>query len=86
MEAYGAGLADKPEVLALSKVDAMDADDLTEKARALEDVAGLKPLFVSAVTGKGVPEVLAALAREVEAMRAGECRASVPQADERWRP
>jgi len=86
MEAYGAGLADKPEVLALSKVDAMDADGLTEKARALEDVTGLKPLFVSAVTGKGVPEVLAALAREVEAMRAGECRASVPQADERWRP
>ena len=86
MEAYGAGLADKPEVLALSKVDAMDADGLTEKARALEDVAGLKPLFVSAVTGKGVPEVLAALAREVEAMREGECRASVPQADERWRP
>ncbi len=86
MEAYGAGLADKPEVLAFSKVDAMDADDLTEKARALEDVAGLNPLFVSAVTGKGVPEVLAALAREVEAMREGECRASVPQADERWRP
>ncbi|MGA9442219.1 MAG: GTPase ObgE [Methyloceanibacter sp.] len=86
MEAYGAGLADKPEVLALSKVDAMDADDLTEKARALEDVAGFKPLFVSAVTGKGVPEVLAALAREVEAMRAGECRTSVPQAEERWRP
>ena len=86
MEDYGAGLADKPEVLALSKVDAMDADDLTEKARALEDVAGLKPLCVSAVTGKGVPEVLAALAREVEAMRAEECRASVPQADERWRP
>ena len=86
MEAYGAGLADKPEVLALSKVDAVDADDLDEKAHALEEVAGLKPLFVSAVTGKGVPEVLAALAREVEAMRAGEYRASVPLADERWRP
>ena len=86
MEAYGAGLADKPEVLALSKVDAVDADDLDEKAHALEEVAGLKPLFISAVTGKGVPEVLAALAREVEAMRAEEYRASVPQADERWRP
>lgn len=86
MEAYGAGLADKPEVLALSKVDAVDADELDEKARALEDVAGLKPLFVSAVTGKGVPEVLAALAREVEAMRTAETHEPVRQADEGWRP
>ena len=86
IEAYGAGLADKPEVLALSKVDAVDADELEDKARALEDVSGIKPLFVSAVAGKGVPEVLAALAREVEAMRSAETHEPVPQANEGWRP
>ncbi len=86
LESYGAGLDGKPEVLALSKIDAVDAGDLKEKSRALEAVAGVKPLLVSAATGKGVPEVLAALAREVEAMRAADVQELLPRADEGWRP
>lgn len=86
LESYGAGLDGKPEVLALSKIDAVDAGNLAEKSRALEAVAGVKPLLVSAATGKGVPEVLAALAREVEAMRAAEVQDLLPRTDEGWRP
>ncbi|ODR93618.1 GTPase ObgE [Methyloceanibacter stevinii] len=86
LESYGAGLDGKPEVLALSKIDAVDPDDLKEKSHALEAVAGVKPLLVSAATGKGVQEVLAALAREVEAMRAAEVQELLPRTDEGWRP
>ncbi|HML93237.1 GTPase ObgE [Methyloceanibacter sp.] len=86
IEAYGAGLEDKPEVLALSKADAVDPDDLKRKLQALKMAAGVTPLIVSAATGKGVQEVLAALAREIVAMRAGEAREPSPQKTRGWRP
>jgi len=84
IEAYGAGLEDKPEVLALSKADAVSKDDLKKKARALKKVAGVEPLIVSAATGEGVQEVLHALAREIEAVRAAEKAAPARVAG--WRP
>ena len=34
VEAYGAGLADKPEIVALSKADAVPKDEMKKKARA----------------------------------------------------
>ena len=86
MQSYGAGLDDKPEVLALSKADAVDAAELSEKTLALEAEAGVKPLHVSAVTGQGVPEVLAALARKVEARRESESPASMPSTGQGWQP
>ena len=86
IEAYGAGLEDKPEVLALSKADAVDPDDLKRKLRALEQAAGITPLIVSAATGKGVQEVLAALAREIVAMRDGEAQEPHRQKVRGWRP
>ena len=70
VEAYGAGLIDKPEILALSKADAVPKDEMKKKARALKKAAGVQPLIVSAATGEGVPEALRALAVEIEAIRA----------------
>jgi len=84
IEAYGAGLEDKPEVLALSKADAVPKDELKKKARALKKVAGVAPLIVSAATGEGVQEVLHALVREIEAVRAAEKAAPARVAG--WRP
>jgi GTPase len=72
IDAYGAGLEDKPEVLALSKVDAVPKDELKKKARALKKASGVAPLIVSAATGEGVQEVLRALAAEIKAVRAAE--------------
>jgi GTP-binding protein len=46
----------------------------------------MKPLHVSAATGQGVPEVLAALARKVEAMRESESPASMPRTGRGWQP
>jgi len=84
IEAYGAGLEDKPEVLALSKADAVPKDELKKKARALKKAAGAAPLIVSAATGEGVQEVLRALAAEIKAVRAAEKAAPARAAG--WRP
>jgi GTP-binding protein len=70
LEAYGAALEEKPEIVALSKSDVMPADELKRKAKALTEVAGEKPLVLSAVSGDGMTPALRALAAEIEAVRA----------------
>jgi GTPase len=65
LEAYGNGLAEKPEVLALSQVDTLDADARKKKAAALKRAAGKAPILLSAVSGEGVEAALRALAAEV---------------------
>jgi GTP-binding protein len=82
LEAYGHGLADKPEVLALSQVDTLDADARKKKVAALKRAAGRAPLLLSAVTGEGVEAVLRALMDEIGGARAAETPAAP---DPRWR-
>src|SRR6185503_6191490 len=60
LAAYGAGLADKPEILALNKLDALDESARAEQAAALHAVAGAQPKLVSGVSGEGVRELLRA--------------------------
>jgi GTPase len=77
---YGAGLADKPRVTALSKVDAADPEALAAAAAALEAVTGGPVLRLSAATGAGAREALRALAAEIGAQR-------TPQEERAaWRP
>jgi len=84
VEAYGEGLEDKPEVLVLSKADAVPKDELKKKVRALKKAAGVEPFVASAATGEGVQEVLRALAVEIEKLRTAEKAEPVAQAG--WRP
>ena len=89
LDAYGAGLEDRPEVLALSKADALDEDTRRERAAALAEAAGREPLLVSGVSGEGVPEVLRAAARLIFARRAEEKaqqQRPAPQEATGWRP
>ena len=58
LAAYGEGLAEKPELLALNKVDALDETARAEAAAALEAAAGVRPRLVSGVSGEGVTELL----------------------------
>ena len=53
LEAYGAGLVDKPEIVALSKVDAVDAETLKTQMARLKRAAKRTPLKLSAVSGRG---------------------------------
>jgi GTPase len=58
LEAYGAGLEDKAEVVALSRSDLLDQDQLDELRAAVADATGAEPLFLSAATGEGVEPLL----------------------------
>jgi len=84
IEAYGAGLEDKPEIVALSKIDAVPKDELKKKLRALKKIAGSAPLAVSAASGEGVTDVLRALAAEVKVARAKDN--AQPARASGWRP
>ena len=66
IEAYGHGLADKPEIVALNKADALSPEDLKQQVARLKRAAKKTPLVISAATGKGVPEALRALQAEID--------------------
>src|SRR5206468_9998576 len=57
---YGHGLADKPEIVGLNKIDAIDPEEVDEKCRALARAArpGTELLALSGVSGAGVQQVL----------------------------
>src|ERR1700747_3255320 len=62
LEAYGQGLAEKPEIVALSKADVLDETALKQQAARLKRAAKRTPLLMSGATGDGVSEALRALA------------------------
>jgi GTP-binding protein len=69
VEAYGDGLADKPRVTVLNKVDALSGDDRAAALAALADVAGTNVLCMSGVSGEGTAEVLRALRAQIDETR-----------------
>jgi GTP-binding protein len=84
LEAYGHGLADKPEIVALSQVDTIDADERRKKLAALKRACGAAPHLLSAATGEGVEAVLRALMAVVEEARA-EAAPGANDVEDRWK-
>jgi len=74
---YSEILAEKREILALSKCDAMDAKEITKIRKKLEKAAKKPVMLVSAATGKGVKEVLRELNIEIKKFREEE--ANLPE-------
>lgn len=72
LKAYGEGLATRPEVLVLSKTDAVSEEDLVEKVKILTTASRKKPLLMSSATNSGLVEVLDAMWKKIEAGRAKE--------------
>jgi len=58
LDAYGAGLEDKDEIVALNKIDAVDAKTLTKLQKKLEKISGAPVFRLSGATGDGVEAVL----------------------------
>ncbi|UIK05395.1 GTPase ObgE [Neorhizobium galegae] len=77
LEAYGGGLTDKPVIVALSQIDVLDDKELKKKAKELEKACGQTPFLISAVTGKGMTEVLRAL-RDVIVEASGVNETALP--------
>ena len=89
LEAYGAGIADKPCVTALNKIDALTEEELEEKLAALTEAGAERVLSMSGVAGTNVLEALRRLRREVMAKRradAGVDEDGRMAEDEPWRP
>ena len=84
LEAYGGGLVDKPEIVALSKVDALSPELLKQQKERLQRAAKKKPLLLSAQSGQGVQEALRALLGVIGEARVAEAQAE--RAPEPWRP
>jgi GTP-binding protein len=69
LDAYGHGLADKPEIVALSKADALSPEQLKEQVARLKRAAKKTPLVLSSAARRGVPEVLRALLQVIDGAR-----------------
>jgi GTP-binding protein len=83
LDAYGEGLADKPEIVALNKSDALTAEQLKQQVARLKRAAKKTPLVISAATREGVPEALRALVKVIDKPQVGDR----PRADaEAWQP
>ena len=84
LEAYGTELADKPEIVALSKVDAVDAETLKKQFDRLKRASKRTPLKLSAVSGSGMKEALETVLTTVATDKA---RAAADQAPAKaWAP
>ena len=84
LEAYGADLTEKFEIVALSKTDAVDAETLKSQLAKLKRACGQTPLKLSAATNSGVTEVLRALIDVVAAAR--QEREDANKKPEAWHP
>jgi len=69
LEAYGAGLADKVELVALNKADTIDAEMAEALAAELHAESGAPVFTVSGATGAGVDEILDAIVAELRTIK-----------------
>ena len=72
LAAYGHGLDEKPEIVALNKIDALDKTAIAKKRKALKAACGHEVMTLSGVSGDGVEAVLHAIFAEVRRHRAAE--------------
>ena len=83
LEAYGAGLVEKPQIVALNKIDALDAKTVTKLQRKLARASGSEVLLLSGATGGGLEAVLDRL---IEAIPAPEDGAETKGETGEWSP
>ena len=89
LEAYGAGLEEKHEVLCLNKIDAMTDDMMTERKALLEDISGSKVEAISGVSRVGVQSVLRQIKGQINAVRFPDAQKSPDEeieTDGGWKP
>ena len=85
LEAYGEGIEDKPELIALNKVDALDPAARKKVAAAVKRATGQAPFLISAVSGEGVRDLLRAAHRQILEHRRPQQEADDALA-QAWRP
>jgi GTP-binding protein len=71
LEAYGNGLEDKPEIVALSKCDALTPEEIKKKTAKLKKACKTTPITLSSQSRQGVTDTLRALFDIINAAREG---------------
>ena len=84
LSAYDDGLAQKPEIIALSKCDSAPDDYITDLIKELQKAGAKNILRLSSVTGSGLNEVLRAIDDVIQSERIKEENEGKVQ--EPWRP
>jgi GTP-binding protein len=86
VEAYGHGLSEKHEIVALNKIDSIPKAALVKKKAALEKACGQEVHLISGVSGAGIDTVLRAMAKEIRARRKPKTVKAIKAAKEKWVP
>ncbi|WP_341213093.1 GTPase ObgE [uncultured Limimaricola sp.] len=85
LEAYGGGLAEKPRITVLNKIDALDEEERAFLADELAAEVGGEVMLMSGATGEGVTEVLRALRARIDTNRLRE--KEIPEEEDKtWQP
>jgi len=69
LELYKTDLLAKPQMIAASKMDALDEDEKLERLRAFAKERGVEFFEISSVTGQGIDRLTSALGMAIERMR-----------------
>ena len=88
LSAYGNGLGEKDELVALTKCDAVLDDVVREAADRLEEKLGFRPLTISAVSGQGIEHALHQIGQVVKSGQDvdRDAREDDGSNDDGWRP
>ena len=83
LAAYGGGLAEKPRVTVLNKIDTLDDEERAFLREELQSAGARDVMLMSGVSGEGVDDVLRALRAHIDA---GRLREKPAEEDTPWQP
>jgi GTP-binding protein len=86
LEAYGEGITEKPEIIALNKVDALTPEDAEAKRTELSKAIGKDVRLVSGVSGAGVRDLVNEIAAMLRERRVEQVEEAKAEADDDWAP
>ncbi len=87
---YNPSLAEKPEVVVLSKADSLDAAEIAKKQKKLEKASGKRVFVISSIAKQGIWEALSEINQFITRERRCKDEDETPQEDntdnETWSP
>ncbi len=86
LSAYAEELAEKPEIVVLNKIDAIEPDAVKEKVRVLKRISKAEVFTCSGVTGEGVDKVLYRIVAQIDIDKAEAAERERRKAEPTWVP
>jgi GTP-binding protein len=84
LAAYDAQLAERPQILVATKIDALDEPERLERLRARAAEDGMEFHAISSVTNRGVRELVNAVARRLDEMNASRNESAAMERESAW--